>query len=75
MQYEMGKACARNLAIHIPNDLEGDMGFQEDLLRLLFSGIACKQSPTMGATLSLSTTNIYIYDASPLHRPDIWFAT
>ena len=60
----MGRFCAQNLAMRLQNDLEAHMDFQEDLLRLLYDGIACNLSAGEGATLCLVTANIYIYHLS-----------
>ena len=68
----MGKKCARKLAIRIQNGLEGHMGVQEDLLRLLSVGIACKRSAGIGATLCPITANIYIYNISSVCREPIF---
>ena len=43
LQRAMGKACAQKLAIRVHNDLEAHLGFQEELLHLLFAGITCKR--------------------------------
>lgn len=67
-----GQPCARNLAMCIHDDLEGHISFQENLLRLLFDGIACKRSAGVGATLRPVTAQIYIYNLSSLYRPDPW---
>ena len=66
----MGKPCAQNFTMHIHNPLEGYMGFREDLLRLLFAGIAYKRYTGLGATLCRVTASIYIYSPSPLYRPN-----
>ena len=60
----MGEHWAQNVAMRLQDHLEGHIGFQEDLLRLLFDGIACKRCAGVGATLCLATANIYIYNIS-----------
>ncbi len=50
------------------------MGFQEDLLCVLFDGIAYRRFASVGATLCLVTANLYIYNRSSLYRPDSWVA-
>ena len=57
----MGRTCTQNLAMRLQDDLEAHMGFQEDLLRLLSAGIACKRCAGVGATLCPVNANIYTY--------------